>query len=50
MDRFKFFGSLGDIGMAAFFLFVAAIIATNYSDKNMGTAIKRPNHQIGMTK
>lgn len=37
----KFLENLGDAGMIAFALFVLAILATNYSDKNMGTAIKQ---------
>lgn len=42
----RWLGALGDIGIALFLLFLLAIIATNYSDRNMGTAIKRTNTQI----
>lgn len=42
----RWLGAIGDVGMVFFGIFVMAILLTNYSDKNHGTAIKRPATEI----
>lgn len=50
----KFLGALGDIGLAAFGIFVMAVVFSRFSDEQAarygGAQIKKPNYEIGQQK